>query len=250
MFDKLKADLDAIMMRDPAAGGRLSAIFLYPSFHVMAAHRLAHPLWRAGLRFLPRFIMQLARWLTGIEIHPAAQIGSGFFADHGMGVVIGETAVVGDNVTLYHDVTLGGVMPAVDSQAQKTIKRHPTIEDDVIIGAGAQILGPVTVGKCARIGGNSVVTRDVPAGQTVVGIPAKPIGQRRPDSQFEAYAVTNMPADDTQARTVAALFAELESLRARINSLSDEPHRTARPPRAKEKAASGKDAEGHSSEQT
>ena len=222
MLDKLKADLDAIIERDPAAGYRLGAVFLYPSFHVMLAHRIAHPLWRAGLRFAPRFIMQVARWFTGIEIHPAAQIGAGFLADHGMGVVIGETSVVGKNVTLYHDVTLGGVMPAVDSKAQKTIKRHPTIEDNVIIGAGVQILGPVTVGRCARIGGNSVVTRDVGEGQTVVGIPAKAIKQDSGDSQFEAYGVNDMPADDAQSRTIAALFAELETLRARINAVSSE----------------------------
>ena len=222
MLDKLKADLDAIIERDPAAGHRLAAVFLYPSFHVMLAHRMAHPLWRVGLRFVPRFIMQVARWFTGIEIHPAAQIGAGFFADHGMGVVIGETSVVGKNVTLYHDVTLGGVMPAVDSKAQKTIKRHPTIADDVIIGAGAQILGPVTVGKSARIGGNSVVTRDVGEGQTVVGIPAKAIKQTSRDSQFEAYGVNDMPTDDAQSRTIAALFAELETLRARINAVGSE----------------------------
>jgi serine O-acetyltransferase len=222
MLDKLKADLDAIIERDPAAGHRLAAVFLYPSFHVMLAHRMAYPLWRAGLRFVPRFIMQVARWFTGIEIHPAAQIGAGFFADHGMGVVIGETSVVGKNVTLYHDVTLGGVMPAVDSKAQKTIKRHPTIADDVIIGAGAQILGPVTVGKSARIGGNSVVTRDVGEGQTVVGIPAKAIKQTSRDSQFEAYGVNDMPTDDAQSRTIAALFAELETLRARINAVASE----------------------------
>ena len=222
MLVKLKADLDAIIERDPAAGHRLAAVFLYPSFHAMLAHRMAHPLWRVGLRFVPRFIMQVARWFTGIEIHPAAQIGAGFFADHGMGVVIGETSVVGKNVTLYHDVTLGGVMPAVDSKAQKTIKRHPTIADDVIIGAGAQILGPVTVGKSARIGGNSVVTRDVGEGQTVVGIPAKAIKQTSRDSQFEAYGVNDMPTDDAQSRTIAALFAELETLRARINAVASE----------------------------
>ena len=222
MLDKLKADLDAIIERDPAAGHRLAAVFLYPSFHVMLAHRIAHPLWRAGLRFVPRFIMQFARWFTGIEIHPAAQIGAGFFADHGMGVVIGETSILGRNVTLYHDVTLGGVMPAVDSHAQKTIKRHPTIKDDVIIGAGAQILGPVTVGKCARIGGNSVVTRDVGEGQTVVGIPAKAIKQGSRESQFEAYGVNDLPADDAQSRTIAALFAELETLRTRLNAVASQ----------------------------
>ena len=135
----------------------------------------------------------------------------------------------GENVTLYHDVTLGGVMPAVDSHAQKTIKRHPTIGDNVIIGAGAQILGPVTVGRCARIGGNSVVTRDVPEGQTVVGIPAKAIKQASRDSQFEAYGVNDMPAEDVQSRTISALFAELEVLRARLNKLASEQESVKQP---------------------
>lgn len=238
MLDKLKADLDAIIERDPAAGHRLAAVFLYPSFHVMLAHRIAHPLWRAGLRFVPRFIMQFARWFTGIEIHPAAQIGAGFFADHGMGVVIGETSILGRNVTLYHDVTLGGVMPAVDSHAQKTIKRHPTIKDDVIIGAGAQILGPVTVGKCARIGGNSVVTRDVGEGQTVVGIPAKAIKQGSRESQFEAYGVNDLPADDAQSRTIAALFAELETLRTRLNAIASQDEAVHNPTTGDETAGS------------
>ena len=226
MFAKLKADLMAILERDPAAGGWLSAILLYPSFHVMVAHRLAHPLWNAGLHTVSRLMMQIARWLTGIEIHPAARIGKGFFADHGMGIVIGQTAVLGENVTLYHGVTLGGVMPAVDAKAQRSVKRHPTLEDDVIVGAGAQILGPVTVGRCARVGGNSVVTKDVAEGQTVVGIPAKPLRKRRTGSQFEPYAVSSMPVDDSQSRTIAALFAELEALRTQIEALQSQSDET------------------------
>lgn len=219
MFAKLKADLRAILVRDPAAGGALSAMLLYPSFHVMLAYRLAHPLWNFGLHTFSRLIMQIARWLTGIEIHPAAQIGAGFFADHGMGIVIGQTAILGQNVTLYHGVTLGGVMPAVDSQAQRSVKRHPTLEDDVVVGAGAQILGPVTVARCARVGGNSVVTKDVEEGQTVVGIPAKPLRKKRTDSQFEPYAVSDLPVDDSESKTLAALFAELESLRTQVELL-------------------------------
>ena len=228
MFAKLKADLSAILERDPAAGGSISAILLYPSFHVMLAYRLAHPLWQVGLHTLSRFIMQTARWLTGIEIHPAAEIGEGFFADHGVGIVIGQTAILGRNVTLYHGVTLGGVMPAVDSKAQRLVKRHPTLKDGVIVGAGAQILGPVTVGARARVGGNSVVTKDVGEGQTVVGIPAKPLQKRPADGQFEPYAVSHMPSEDSQARTLSALFAELESLRKQVEMLRDlKPHKHA-----------------------
>ena len=192
MFSKLKADLSAILERDPAAGGRFSAIFLYPSFHVMLAHRLAHPLWRVGLHTLSRFIMQTARWLTGIEIHPAAKIGKNFFIDHGMGVVIGETAEIGDNVTIYHGVTLGGIMPAVKSSEQVGVKRHPTLEDDVIVGSGAQILGPIIIKSCARIGSNAVVTKDVPKGGIMVGIPAQNIQSKskKTDNTFAPYAVT------------------------------------------------------------
>lgn len=220
MLTRLSQDIQAIRQRDPAAAGLLSCLLLYPSFHVMLAYRIAHPLWGAGLRLVPRFIMQLARWFTGIEIHPGARIEGGFFADHGMGVVIGETSVVGQNVTLYHGVTLGGVMPAVNAESQRCVKRHPTLEDNVIIGAGAQILGPITVGAGARIGGNSVVIRDVGAGQTVVGVPAKLLGHKRVDDSFDAYGVTDLPAEDNQARVLTALFSEVEKLRAQLKDLT------------------------------
>ena len=221
MLTKLAEDIAAIQQRDPAASGLMSCILLYPSFHVMFAYRLAHPLWRAGLRLLPRLMMQMARWMTGIEIHPAAQIKGGFFADHGMGVVIGETAVVGRNVTLYHGVTLGGVMPAVDAQSQRYVKRHPTLEDNVIVGAGAQILGPITLGVGSRVGGNSVVVRDVSAGQTVVGVPAKQLSQKRSLDSFDAYGVTDLPFEDSQARILKALFEEVEKLRRDLRQIQD-----------------------------
>ena len=166
MLDKIRSDLNAIMERDPAAQGVFAAIFLYPSFHVLLFHRIAHPLWRWHFKFIARAIMLFARWLTGIEIHPQAKIGAGLFIDHGMGVVIGQTATIGENVTLYHGVTLGGVNPAENTNSQRDVKRHPTVGDNVIIGAGAQILGPITIHKCARVGGNSVVTKDVGEGIT------------------------------------------------------------------------------------
>ncbi|MEK9924910.1 MAG: serine O-acetyltransferase [Alphaproteobacteria bacterium] len=225
MFAKLNRDLDAIMDRDPAASSKLAAMFLYPSFQVMLAYRIANPLWRFGLKFISRLIMQLARMFTQIEIHPGATIGSGFFVDHGAGVVIGETAIVGDNVTLYQGVTLGGVMPAVDSEAQRAVKRHPTIEDHVIIGSGAQVLGDITVHKCARVGGNSVVTRDVAPGATVVGVPAREIapkaGAETLKDTFQAYAVANPGEIDPRERIIAGLVDEVQSLRARLNDMED-----------------------------
>ncbi len=224
MFSKLNRDLNAIMERDPAASNKIAAIFLYPSFHVMLAYRLSHQMWLLGLHFLPRLLMQIARIVTGIEIHPAAKIGPGFFIDHGMGTVIGETAEIGREVTLYHDVTLGGVMPAVDADKQRDNKRHPTLGDYVIIGAGAQILGPITVHRCARVGGNSVVTQDVPEGATVVGVPARQLSKVRPligsGPGFMPYAVDGQEClDDPRERAIKALVDEVQSQRAHIASL-------------------------------
>ena len=224
VLSKFTEDLDSVIARDPAAGGRLSVVLLYPSIHVMLAYRLAHPLWRGGFRVLARFIMQVARWLTGIEIHPAARIGRRFFIDHGMGVVVGETTVIGDDVTFYHGVTMGGVLPSVDADSQRQVKRHPTIGNDVIVGAGAQILGPITIGNCARIGANSVVVKDVAENVTVTGIPAREVASRKPEEKpaFRAYGTAAENSVDSRELAIQGLLDEVQSLRSRLNALEEE----------------------------
>lgn len=166
MFLNIKRYFDSIRSRDPAARHWLEIVTTYPGVHAVALHRVAHQLWRLRLRWLARLVSQIGRWVTGIEIHPGATIGKRFFIDHGMGVVIGETAVIGSDCTLYHGVTLGG------TSWQKE-KRHPTLGNNVVVGAGAKVLGPIMVGNDARIGSNSVVVRDVPEGATVIGIPGR-----------------------------------------------------------------------------
>ncbi len=208
------------MDRDPAARNRVEVVILYPGFHAVVFYRLAHWLWQRKLRFVPRLISQIARWITGIEIHPGAVIGNGFFIDHGLGVVIGETSIIGNNVTLYHDVTLGGVAPSVDSEAQKNQKRHPSLGDNVIVGSGAQILGPITVHDCARVGANSVVLKDVPPDTTVVGIPAKIAGKADPNAQheFQAYG-TSLDLTDPMQRVSDALLDKVQTLSMRVEEL-------------------------------
>ena len=222
MLGTLRKDLKAILERDPAAQGVFAAIFLYPSFHVLLFHRIAHLLWNVNLKFISRAIMLFARWLTGIEIHPQAKIGAGFFIDHGMGVVIGQTAVIGENVTIYHGVTLGGVNPAENTDQQRMVKRHPTVGDNVIIGAGAQILGPITISKCARVGGNSVVTKDVGEGVTVVGVPAKPVAKKRADERFTAYAISDMAAADQTEKTLSWMTQEISLMQEQIKILEEQ----------------------------
>ena len=173
MLDRLREDIDCVFARDPAARNRFEVATTYPGLHALWLHRLAHWLWGRRLRWPARVVSYLSRFLTGIEIHPGAQIGRRFFIDHGMGVVIGETAEIGDDCTLYHGVTLGGT-------TWEKGKRHPTLEDDVVVGAGAKILGPITMGKGARVGSNSVVVKDVPTGSTVVGIPGRVVGADHP----------------------------------------------------------------------
>ena len=171
VFKRLREEIDGTMRRDPAARSRLEVALLYPSVHAVLLHRVANALWRRNWKFLGRAVSQFARAITGIEIHPGATIGQRFFIDHGMGVVIGETAEIGDDVMLYHGVTLGGT-------SLKQGKRHPTLEDGVIVGAGAKILGAITVFDNARVGANSVVVKDVPEGRTIVGIPGRLVGER------------------------------------------------------------------------
>ena len=187
--------LQSIIDRDPAAKSKLSLILTYPGVKSVFFHRIANFFYLAKFDLVARFISQLSRFLTGIEIHPGAKIGKNLFIDHGMGVVIGETSQIGDNVTIYHMATLGGIAPSINSNDQRNIKRHPTIEDDVVIGSGAQVLGPVTVGRCAKIGANAVITKDVPEKAVMVGIPAKNVGIA--DSEFKPYGIT----PDSDAKT-------------------------------------------------
>ncbi len=223
MFGRIAKDIDAVVERDPAVRSRLEVILFYPGFHARLVHRASNAAWRRRWFLFGKFLSQFARWVTGIEIHPAAEIGGGFFIDHGMGVVIGETSVIGEGVTLYHDVTLGGISPAVDSHSQVDEKRHPTLEDGVIVGSGAQILGPITIGAGARVGSNSVVLKDVAPGATVVGIPAKPVRPgTRPKKVFDAYGVTAVEMPDPVARALEGLLDNVQTLSARLAELEGE----------------------------
>ncbi|PRD68049.1 serine O-acetyltransferase [Malikia spinosa] len=206
MFSRLKTDIDCILERDPAARSRWEVLTCYPGLHAVLLHRLAHGCWTRGYRWLGRFVSHLARFLTGIEIHPGAQLGNRVFIDHGMGVVIGETAEIGDGCTIYHGVTLGG------TSLYKGAKRHPTLGRDVVVGAGAKVLGGFTVGDGAKVGSNAVVTKPVPAGATAVGNPARII-QAEADAKreeaaskmgFSAYGVTQN--DDPLSQAMRGLI--------------------------------------------
>ena len=184
--------LESIIKRDPAAKSKLSIILTYPGAKAVFFHKIANFFAIAKFHLVARIISQFSRFLTGIEIHPKAKIGKNLFIDHGMGVVIGETSEIGDNVTIYHMATLGGISPSVNSNEQRNIKRHPTLKDNVVVGSGAQILGPVTVGKNAKIGANAVVTKDVPENAVMVGIPAKNVGETSgSDENFKPYGITS-----------------------------------------------------------
>ncbi|UXZ54672.1 serine O-acetyltransferase [Halomonas sp. 7T] len=229
MFQRLREDINSVFDRDPAARNFLEVLTNYPGLHALLLHRCGHWLWNKNLKWLARTLSTFSRWLTGIEIHPGATIGRRFFIDHGMGVVIGETALVGDNVTLYQGVTLGGT-------SWNKGKRHPTLEDGVIVGAGAKILGPFTVGAGAKIGSNAVVTKEVPPGATVVGIPGKIVKRADPDVEealdvdparreaicqkfgFDAYGVSqDMP--DPVARSMQAMLDHMHAVDERIERM-------------------------------
>ncbi len=206
MFAHLREDIACVFERDPAARSTWEVLTCYPGFHALTLHRFSHWLWSARLRWLARFTSHLGRWLTGIEIHPGATIGRRVFIDHGMGVVIGETAVIGDDCTLYHGVTLGGT-------SWSKGKRHPTLLRGVVIGAGAKVLGPVTLGEGAKVGSNAVVVRDVPPGATAVGIPARIVEAGRASAReeqaekmgFSAYAISQTE-DDPLAKAIHGLL--------------------------------------------
>ena len=186
--------LESIIKRDPAARSKLSLILTYPGVKAVFFHRIANFFSIAKFHLVARIISQFSRFLTGIEIHPNAKIGKNLFIDHGMGVVIGETSDIGDNVTIYHMATLGGIAPSINSDNQRNVKRHPSLKENVVVGSGAQILGPVVVGKNAKIGANAVVTKDVPENAVMVGIPAKNVGTA--SEEFKPYGVA--PGGDTK----------------------------------------------------
>lgn len=217
MISRMREDIQSIFHRDPAARNTFEVLTCYPGLHAIWLHRVAHGLWRRNWKLLARLVSHSARWITGIEIHPGAKIGRRFFIDHGMGVVIGETAEIGDDVTLYHGVTLGGT-------TWNKGKRHPTLEDGVVVGAGAKVLGPFTVGAGAKIGSNAVVTKAVPAGATAVGIPGRIIEARKdsaPDqTDFDAYGISgDMP--DPVARSIGAILAHLKAAEGRMDGMCE-----------------------------
>jgi serine O-acetyltransferase len=214
----LREDIEATIARDPAARSRLEVVLCYPGFQAVLFHRVAHGLWRRGWLLAGRFVSHLGRVLTGVEIHPGARIGRRLFIDHGMGVVVGETAEIGNDVTIYQHVTLGG------TSLRRGTKRHPTLGDGVIVGSGAQILGPFTVGAGARVGANAVVLSEVPPGVTVVGIPARPVGPRVAASARERFVPYGACEDipDPVARALSGLLDEVSRLKARVQELERE----------------------------
>jgi serine O-acetyltransferase len=230
MFSRIREDVTSVFDRDPAARSTWEILTCYPGLHAVLFHRVTHRLWGWGLHWLARWLSHLARWLTGIEIHPGATIGRRFFIDHGMGVVIGETAEIGDDVTLYHGVTLGGT-------TWNKGKRHPTLRNGVVVGAGAKLLGPIVVGDYAKVGSNAVLVKDVPPGATAVGIPAKIIMAEQDQAReahaaklgFSAYGLSSSD-DDPVAQAIRGLTDHTAELEARIVELAEKLERATRGP--------------------
>lgn len=214
VFKRIVEDIDSVIKRDPAARSRIEVLLCYPGLHAILFYRFAHLAWRNNWRLLGRFISHVAKVLTGVEIHPGARIGRRLFIDHATGVVVGETAEIGDDVTLYQGVTLGGT-------SLNPGKRHPTVEDGAIIGSGAQVLGPITVARDARVGANAVVLSDVPTGMTVVGIPARLVMSKAlsQDHEFRAYGMPEDRLPDPVARSIDSLRRQVATLMDRIEEL-------------------------------
>ena len=221
MFTRIREDIRCVFDRDPAARNSFEVLTAYPGLHAVLIHRMSHGLWNMGLKWLARVLSHFARWITGIEIHPAVTIGRRFFIDHGMGVVIGETAEIGDDVTLYHGVTLGGT-------TWKKGKRHPTLKNNVVVGAGAKVLGPITLEEGARVGSNAVVVKDVPGGATVVGIPGRIVAQQDESHEhrkkfaekigFDAYG-TSADMPDPVANAVNCLLDHVHAMDQQMENM-------------------------------
>jgi serine O-acetyltransferase len=234
VFDTIREDIYSVFDRDPAARSVLEIIFCYPGLHVVWFYRIAHWFWTREFYFLGRLTSHFGRFLTGIEIHPGAQIGEKFFIDHGMGVVIGETAEIGDNVTLYHGVTLGGV-------TWDKVKRHPTVGDNVVIGSGAKVLGPFTVGSGAKIGSNSVVVKEVPPNSSVVGIPGRVVMQQEPKSEKAEEKRPDLEhgkMPDPEAKAISCLFDQIRALEKKVEGLTDRLEKAESKPATKATAKS------------
>lgn len=217
MFERLKEDINTVFDRDPAARSTMEVILFYPGFHALVFHRIAFKLWNSGFKLLARGVSHTSRFFTGIEIHPAARIGKRFFIDHGMGVVIGETSEIGNDITIFHGVTLGGT-------SRKKVKRHPTLEDHVVIGAGAKILGPVTIGRDSKIGSGSVVVNDVPPRSTVVGIPARVVVRSIEDVE-KSVDLDHNQLPDPQGKALQCLMEQIRELDKKLEELSGEVNR-------------------------
>ncbi len=211
MFKRIHDDVQSVLERDPAARNALEVVLYYPGLHAIWFHRLSHRLWKSGLKLIARGLSQLARSLTGIEIHPGATIGDNFFIDHGMGVVIGETAEVGDNVTLYHGVTLGGT-------SSEKVKRHPTLENNVVVGAGAKVLGAIVIGEGSRIGANAVVVKSAPPNSVIVGVPGQVLIRSQAHKPID---LDHNLLPDTIGDTVASLVAHVDELEKKLHSHFD-----------------------------